>query len=187
MKELKDYSGEFRGDIRLEDFSKDTLLRLLYATARQYLGIDAVWNSVVKEKFGGHIARDLEMEVWRRATSTEVLRTMGAMNIQGDDIAALLKVLQCAPGTAGIMDLDCEMRGKNHGILTVKRCSSLEYFERHGDIEGIRFACQQLETEVGYPETAHAVNPKIEVTPLKRPPRQSKDEIACQWEFKLET
>jgi hypothetical protein len=33
---------------------------------------------------------------------------------------------------------------------------------------------------------AKAINPKMKVTPLKLPPRKSKDEIACQWEFRLD-
>jgi len=32
---------------------------------------------------------------------------------------------------------------------------------------------------------AKAINPNIVVTPLKLPPRKSKDEIACQFEYKL--
>ena len=185
MKELKDYSGEFSPDVKLEDFSKDALLRLFHATARQYLGIDGVWYSLIREKFGDQVARDLEFEVWSRATPMEISRTMGAMNIQGDDVATVFKAIQCAPGTVGIMDIECELKDKNHGILTVKRCSSLEYFERHGDIEGIKFACEVLDTTM-YTVTASPVNPKIKATPLKRPPRKSKDEIACQWEFRLE-
>jgi hypothetical protein len=30
------------------------------------------------------------------------------------------------------------------------------------------------------------INPKVKVTPLKLPPRKSPDEIACQWEYKIE-
>jgi hypothetical protein len=29
-------------------------------------------------------------------------------------------------------------------------------------------------------------NPKIKVTPLKRPPRKSADDTFCQWELKIE-
>ncbi|MFC1999322.1 DUF6125 family protein [Chloroflexota bacterium] len=186
MQELEEYSGPFRPDVKLEDFSKEALLRLFRATARQYLSIDGIWNSVIKENFGEKTARDMETEVWKRATSSEIHRTMGALNIQGDGVATVLKAIQCAPGTAGIMDFDCELKDEKHGVLTVKRCSSLEFFERHRDTEGIEFACLTLDTEVGYPETAAAVNPKMKAIPLKRPPRQSKDEICCQWEFKIE-
>jgi len=186
LQELEEYSSPFRPDVKLEDFSKEALLRLLKATARQYLAIDGIWNSVTREELGEEKARAMEMEVWRRATSSEIRRTMSALNIQGDDVATVLKAIQCAPGTAGIMDFSCELKDEKQGTLTVKRCSSLEFFERHHDTDGIQFACRTLETEVGYPETAAAVNPRIKAIPLKRPPRQSKDEICCQWLFKIE-
>jgi len=185
MKELKDYSGEFSPGLKLEDFSKDALLRLFHTTAKLYLGMDGVWHSLIREKFGEQVARDLDVEVWSRATPIEISRTMAAMNIQGDDVATLFKVFQCDPGTAGVGDVECELKDKNHGIYTVKRCSSLEHFERHGDIEGIKWACEVIDTAM-WTATTIPVNPKIKVTPLKRPPRKSKDEIACQWEFRLE-
>jgi len=34
--------------------------------------------------------------------------------------------------------------------------------------------------------TARSINPKMVGRPLKLPPRASKDEIACVWEFKIE-
>jgi hypothetical protein len=33
---------------------------------------------------------------------------------------------------------------------------------------------------------AEIINPAIQIRPLKTPPRQSPDEIACQWEFSIE-
>jgi hypothetical protein len=37
MEELKDYSGEFRRDIKLQDFSKDALVRLWTAASKLYI------------------------------------------------------------------------------------------------------------------------------------------------------
>ena len=31
----------------------------------------------------------------------------------------------------------------------------------------------------------YLLNPNIEVTPLQLPPRRSRDDAACRWEFKL--
>jgi hypothetical protein len=38
----------------------------------------------------------------------------------------------------------------------------------------------------GVRRQASLFNPKIKVEPLKLPPRNSKNEIACQWELRLE-
>jgi hypothetical protein len=37
-----------------------------------------------------------------------------------------------------------------------------------------------------FDKIARFFNPKMKVTALKLPPRKSKDDVACQWEFKLE-
>ena len=82
------------------------------------------------------------------------------------------------------MGIECQMRDKNYGMLTVRRCRWLEWFERTGDMEFLKWSCEFLDPEV-FANVAYLTNPKIKVTPLKLPPRESPDEIACQWEFKL--
>ena len=42
MKELQDYSGSFRPDLKLQDFSKDALVRMWQAAAKLYIGIDGL-------------------------------------------------------------------------------------------------------------------------------------------------
>jgi len=184
MRELKDYSGEFRSDISMHDFSKDTLVQAWIAAAKLYIGIDGIWNTVVRERYGDQVALDLDAEVWRRNTPLEVRRVREAMSISGDDVAALLKTYQCDPGVTGVAEIECELRNRNHGVLTFRRCLSLEYFERHGDEALQKFACELDVREI--PNYAHLFNPNIKVKCLKLPPRKSRDEIACQWEFKIE-
>jgi len=66
-------------------------------------------------------------------------------------------------------------------VLTVQKCRSLEFFEAHQP-ERIYHVCHVNEKQV---MEKYLVNPDIKVTPLKLPPRQSPDDVACQWEFKL--
>jgi hypothetical protein len=185
MGELKDYSGDFRPDVRMHDFSKDTLVRAWVAAAKLYIGIDGLWYSLIKERFGEQMANELEIELWRRGTPLEALRVREAMNIRGDDVAAVFKAFQCDPGVTGVMEVECELKNKDHGILTVKGCRSLEYFERHGDAAMQKIACEVIDMEE-LEKYAQTFNPKISMTCLKLPPRKNADEIACQWEFKIE-
>lgn len=48
--ELQDYSGEFRPNIKYQDFSEDALARLLTEYSRLSLALDAWWQDVVREK-----------------------------------------------------------------------------------------------------------------------------------------
>lgn len=186
MEELKDYSGDFRPDLKLQDFSKDALVRMWLAAAKLYVGIDGLWNTIIKERFGKQTARELGEELWRRATPLEVQRVAASLNIHGHDVAACFKAWQTDPGGAGILDMEFDLKNKDHGIMTVRHCAALDYFERHGfDDEEIKWACQVVDGE-GFANYAHEFNPKIKVTPLFLPPRKSTDKIACQFELRLQ-
>jgi hypothetical protein len=186
MEELRDYSGEFKPGLSMEDFSKQALIGLWRAAGKLYVGLDGMWYSLMREKFGEDAARELDAELWRRAAEHEVRRVRQALGIWGDDVASFLKFIQVDPGAGAIFpEFECELRDSNQGILTVKRCLGLEYYERHGETELQKHACEVLDVE-GFQRAAHYFNPSIKVRPVKLPPRKSPDEIACKWEFVLE-
>jgi len=195
MTELRDYSGEFRNDLTLVDFSKETLIKLLVSASKAYLGIDGVWTNLMRQKFGDRAAFDYDKEVWfSQALALDIRRTVEPLNIMGDDIATVFKYLQFSPGFSVIYVgpppkfepyVQFELKNKNYGTMTVTRCNSLEYFERHQDTELQKLACEEIDLPA-FQWLANQFNAKIKVSPLKLPPRKSKHEIACQWEFKME-
>ncbi|MFC1999526.1 DUF6125 family protein [Chloroflexota bacterium] len=186
MEKLLDYSGELQSVLRLDDFSSDTLAGLCQVTDRLYCGLDRIWYSLIRERFGEEMARELDREVWRIQTPIEVSRCRQAMNIWGNDVASVLKFLQVHPAAAGVYpEAECELKDKNHGILTIKHCLGLDYYRRYSDWALQKYVCEILDVE-GFQDAAHLINPNIKVTPLKLPSQDSQDDIACQWEFKLE-
>ena len=111
-----------------------------------------------------------------------------AMSITGDDVASLFKHLQVDPAAGGIWpEFDVHLESNNHGILTVKRCIALDHYERHGEAElaRLKHTCEVLDGE-GFRDTALLFHPHMIAKPLKLPPRSNRDEIACQWEFKVQ-
>ncbi len=84
MQELQDYSGEFRPDVTMHDFSKDTLVKAWRAAAKLFAGMDGIWCHLIRERFGQEMACELENEAWKRCNPLEVRWTVQAMNIQGD-------------------------------------------------------------------------------------------------------
>ena len=186
MGNLRDYGGPFKPDLKMEDFSSEALVSLWRAAGKMYVGLDGIWYSLIRERYGEAVARELDAEVWKRETPFEVGRVRAALNIRGNDVASVLKFIQTDPGGGAIFpEFSCELKNEKVGILTIKRCLGLEYYERHGERELQRHACEVLDVE-GFAEAAHLFNPKIKVTPLKLPPRKSPEEIACQWEFRME-
>ncbi|MCX5998463.1 MAG: DUF6125 family protein [Chloroflexi bacterium] len=186
MRELQDYSGAFDPNLRLGDFSKEALLRLFTAACKDYLGIDGTWLTLMRRKVGDETAFRYSDEVWQSGTEAEVRRTRQALNIRGDDVSAVLKYLQfTTSGGGGLFECTCELHDRNHGMYTVLRCPSLDYFERHGDMKLLKHACENVCIPYNQ-RSADCFNPRIKWVPTKLPPRESKKDIACQWEIKLE-
>lgn len=185
MEELQDYNGELRPVLKIQDLSKDALGKLWTTGGKMYIGMSGVWFNLLKERLGDEKATELSNEFWGRIVPLEVRWSREALNLYGDDVATVLKICQVDPGFGGICDLHCELKNNNEGILTVRQCRALDYWERHGDTKEIENACG-VEEEISLIAFARTVNPNIKVRPLKLPPRKSRDEIACQWEFKLE-
>ena len=185
MAELQDYSGPYKPDLKLTDFSKEALVELLVAASKLYLGADGMWTTVIQKRYGEEVAFNCSREVWAANYHHEIVRPCEALNIKGDDVATAFKHLQVDPGFAVMFDCDFDLKNKDHGIFTVKRCLSLEYCERHNNTWLQKLICEELDAE-GFEVHAHYFNPKIKVTPLKLPPRKGPDDIACIWEYKLE-
>jgi len=64
LADLEDYSGEFRPDLKLTDFSKEALVRLLTAASKMYLGADGMWTNVIRRRYGDDVALSCSKEVW---------------------------------------------------------------------------------------------------------------------------
>ncbi len=184
MKELKDYSGDFVPNLKLEDLSKECLVSLYNAAGKLYLGIDRHWNKVARERFGEKVSGEMEADVWRLgATADEIKRTKKAANIQGDDVVALAKVFQVDPAIGGINQIALEFKN-NHLIFTVVRCVTVESLEKYENEDRVKFACG--EDAQNWPIVGRTVNPRMKHRMLKMSPRKSKDDICCQMEFWVE-
>ena len=188
--ELADYSGKFMENFRYEDFSREALFKLVKEYARVYVGYMGMWTTVTRERMGIEESYKLFNEVLvRTVRQFEAPGIMKALNIYGNDVITLIKLMQAIPDGSGddIYPSTYDIKNNNHVIFTVKMCPTLLFYEKRGDHKGIEFCCGVggLE-EVTIIEYAKFVNPDIKITALKVPPRKSKDDIACQWEIKLE-
>ena len=84
-----------------------------------------------------------------------------------------------------LFDIDWDLKDRNHGIMTVTRCAGVVWWERTGDHALQKFTCEEIEIPM-FQRIAEYFNPKMKATALKLPPRESGDDIACRWEFKVE-
>ena len=180
MKKLNDYSGQFFPDLKLGDFSLDTLAKLSGLYCKLYIAMDGFWYLTIKERISNKEALAFDILVWERLCKYEMAKITKQLNIMGNDVIALMKALQFVPWT---QQMQYKMEAENHNrvTLTVTDCPTLDALEKEGAGREDEI-CNVVEAKVfeGY---ASFFNPDIEVRCLKSPPRKSKDEICCQWEF----
>jgi hypothetical protein len=118
--DLEDYSGEFIPNLlRLQDFSKDALVRLVEAASKDDIGLEGIWLSTIRRRYGDEVAFSSSKEVWQTTYLPEVQHSTSAMNISGDNIAALFKYLQIDTAFGAMFTVKCELIRPNLGIATV--------------------------------------------------------------------
>jgi hypothetical protein len=184
MPEMNDYSCPFKPDLTFEDFSKEFLLKLMTVWQFAWIRMAGVWYDEVQTRCGSDVANECNLQAWEKVAQQVNPRYPKIANIQLNTVLDSLKCLQLPldNNIGPLYPVEYDIKNPNHVIMTITQCRSLIYYERQAP-EMIKPVCHELEEAT---IRHYLINPKIKVTPLKLPPRQSQEEIACQWEFKLE-
>jgi len=182
VERLGDYSGELLPELDLEDFSSETLRDLLRLYSKLYMGLDGFWYLTVMEKFGNDAALDCDIKVWDKAGRYEMKNVTRQLNIQGNDAVAFMKALQLSPWYWTVKS-QVEIVDPNTAILTVTDCPTLNALEKEGS--GRENEICKIAEPIILRAYASFFNPDVEVTCLQSPPRESQDDIACKWQFKM--
>jgi len=184
--ERNDYSGEFDPDFRYEDLSKEALVRLAREFALTAHILDRAICAAIGMKFGMEAMEEMAIEEWRGASPVYGERIRRIMNIEGDDIAAIFKVLQLDPGfPAHYMDVHYEIVDDRHGFFELRSCGALLDVEPFGD-KMVTSMCHKIE-DATFDVTAQAINPKAHISHVHRPPRVPSDRTPhCRWEVVID-
>jgi len=184
MGEMNDYSGPFKPDFTLEDFSKEALIKLIHEYEYVYLHMSEAWYYSVKEEFGTEVADKHELAAWLRCNARVCPYYGKIFNFPLDTVENCVKIFHLCPDNVrkdGLYPAEFEVINENHVRYTVRTCRSLDFFEKEAP-ERIEQVCWVNEPKM---VQTYLVNPNIKVTPLKLPPRKSPDEIACMWEVTM--
>lgn len=167
-----------------EAFDRETLALLWNHAAIAYMLSTDRWYTGARRRWGEEAAQMLEKDVWIDRGGAEYDLEIGqkAMGVTGDDVESLLRSFQFAPGEVGILEVELELHGPNHGTLTHHRCPAVDRLE-HYDESRLRHSCDICLAAM--PISGEMLNRKIECRPLKIPPRKDSNDIACKWEYRL--
>ncbi len=183
-KEMDDYSGPFNPDLTFNDFSKEFLLKLMTVWQFAWIRMAEAWYQAVQKRFGAKAANDCNLEAWATVGDRVNPRYPKIANIELNTVLDSMKCLQLPldNNIGPLYPVEYEIKSPNHVIMTLTQCRSLLYYEKSAP-EMIEPVCYELEEAT---IKKYLINPKIQVTALKLPPRNSPEDIACKWEFKLE-
>lgn len=193
MTQLEDYSGELiEGEFEpaelMMKFSKEKLTILLNHVAKLYMRLSGDYENVIAKRWGQDSVAECTYEAFKQNDPLAIKWFIhDIFKIGGNDVVTFMKWQQVHPAVGMILPTKVEVDNPSHGILTIPRCPVLEYFERTEHSDNIEAICSAHGTDWKlWQDAAKAINPRIKVIAMKVPPRENKDEIACQWEVKLE-
>jgi hypothetical protein len=190
MPEMQDYTRDYKPDFQFSDLSKDALIKLVENYQRIFVGMCGMVYTVLREDMGNKEAKRIWPDIYdKQVEQFEVPLVKEALKIKGNDVVTMMKYFQTCPDGArkGMYVYNCEIKNKNHALLTFTQCRSLEYFERHNDVEGIETMCHAHGFEDrAFKAICKSFNPKMVSRPLQLPPRKNNEGICCIWEFKVE-
>lgn len=185
---LDDYSGPFRPDLRLTDFSRETLARM-YLMYHQY-DLDMIMGYQVYEIGQENLsaAASMQVVVWSNDLAEAARSTMMKyMKTQGRGIDQFLKALQ-VDITAQPPNFENEftMPDENTGVYSFHKCFGLTIQEPISSEEQITEMCALDPPAIGnscgmYSRGLEGRRIQLEIVTM--PPRSYSDEICCRWKF----
>jgi len=185
--ELKDYSGPFKPDLRYSDFSREQLVKCYLMACEYFWDTIEAWSAHVAEKYGMDAMIEAQDDIWCKRMAGPGERIIRKwMNIKGNDIESLMKVLQMDTVWGPVrFDVTFDLPSKDHGVLTANRCPAVEQFEALGLPDTLRVFCKACSDAIA--GGAKRCHPDIVTTTLAIPPRKSKDDICCKFGFTYES
>jgi hypothetical protein len=189
--ELDDYSGAFEPDLRLDDFSKEALKKLVEIGGTIYGAVNRAWYAAVAERYGKDVADEMHHEVWFKdggVGDVENYTISALMGFSGEDeVTTPMKVWQCLPAMASRMKLCFEQVGPGQWQMYTPMCVVPETGERGGpDLMNfmVKKICGHLEL-FGFRHGAARWNSHIRIDPLRLPPRKQPSEPHCRWTIEM--
>ncbi len=124
---MTDYSGAFKRDLRLDDLSHNTLARQCREFALDVHLLNRACYTSIAERWGPDVIVPLAIEQWRSMAPLTVHRLRKTFAIAGDDMSAILKVLQLNPFLPReYLELRFELLDDRNGRIWLQDCAALD-------------------------------------------------------------
>lgn len=181
--ELNDYSGDFRPDLSFDDFSREFVLELIKSWQWSWMHLDHAFFEQFILRNDLTSAFDMDMAGWLRVATRINPVFAEIAGIPMTNVVDCHKALQLPlDNTMGEMwDTKIRFVDEFESVHDVPQCPALSWIEDHAP-ERITGLCQ-LDRQV---IERYKINMDVELTPVRLPPRESKDHSPCAWQLKLD-
>ncbi len=177
---LADYAGEFKPDFALEDLSHPVLARQCKEFSLDlHLLVRASYASIA-ERWGPATMREIARIHWASMAPVYVARIRRALSMEGDDMDAILKMLQLDPCfPPGYVRMGVERIDDRRGRFWLDDCEALRDQEPRAFLELLS------DPEApGFDAVVASVNPRARVRPEARGTSAAQAERA--WEIEID-
>jgi hypothetical protein len=161
-------------------------LALLWnVSALAYMFLTNRWYEAVAARFDATAAQQIEKEVWleRGAAEDDLQIGLDAAGATGENVEALLRGFQLAPGEVGLLEVEFDLKGPDHGWLIHRRCPAWDRFGNR-DPAWREHSC--VICVVGMRLSGEMIDERIRCRPASLPPHREPRDYACKWEYWLE-
>ena len=170
-------------DSKLEGLSREELIDLVKLSSRMILALDGFWYLSVKELAGNDKALDRDNWVWDKVMKFYVDELARLLGVEGRDVADYMKVMGPRPEGL-VLEEEVKILNRKDAIRSVTYCPTIVAMEKEKegrDAVHCSATCSEMRKK-----HSKLFNPAIKVTCLKIPPRKNKDDIFCQFEYRIQ-
>jgi hypothetical protein len=185
--ELEDYSGPFKPDLKMTDFSRVQLAKL-YCRATEYDLLAMLgFQQWAMEKHGYEAMTNMANDVWGGRLPVHFVELNAKyMNYKKPyDIETYMKHWQTDLTGMGPRYYSWEFQkpDDDHAIVNCNRCITVEMMEPLNAPELLHILCEKADVDC-IRGTAQIYNPDLDVKVHFIPPRENEDGgICCRWEL----
>ncbi|TDB89213.1 hypothetical protein [Actinomadura sp. 7K534] len=148
--------------------------------------IDRAGMPFCLEAWGQEEMTQVAIEEWAAASPIYTRRMQKALGFEGDDVPTIFKGMQLDIGAPPqFMDFRYSVTDPWHGAFHLDHCGALLDVEPMGP-SMVKFMCHDIEDPT-FDATAVATNPRAQVRPVHRPPREPADRHPhCSWTVEID-
>lgn len=160
---MEDYSGELKRDFRLDDLSHNKLATVCKELMLDVHLLNRACYTSIADRWGEDAMLSMEIDQWRHMVGITVHRLRKTFGIEGEDMSAILKVLQLNPFLPwDYLQLAYEQISETEGRVWLRDCTALEETQPRG----ITSLLTHHPETPGFGAMAAAVNPHAQLSQI---------------------